>query len=464
MTTPLVGGPKYLQRGSFGCIYRPPLRCEGEEESKRKNKSYVSRIANNSESFVQKSKPWREIDPEGMYFVTPEPFTCKVHPNNKKKYTNLHGCSKRSQSFMKFSGIDLFDAFQGKAVKRNDFFQIFDAFGKLLEGIQIAHEHNIYHLDLKIENILIGRIKTGFFMKAIDFDYSVYEENGVVSFLHDNFRSVITNYHPLDIYFAYFIQKNQNIFQTNSNVNTTFMSSPTTQTQRKKEVTNVITNSNTFGTPGFEKKGFPFVQKYIHDLLKIQREDDDGLAFALYPLSNLSDTMQNQIYIRFVQTLKNIKNSENINEAIQKTIQEYLAGTDVYMLGLTLSRIVYNTTNYIKSIKSWEESVTEIEPILQNYNEINETNEVFFMNFENYFVKPMFELTEEMVKPITHARIRLPEAIEKYNEVLQKAKEKISQEDIQKYLTKLPLAQTVKKGGAKTRRKRVGRNKTRRHR
>jgi serine/threonine protein kinase len=467
MISPQVDGPKYIQRGSFGCIFRPPLRCEGEEESNRKNKSFVSRIANDSESFLQKSKPWRDIDPEGNYYVTPEPYTCKVHPNNKKKYTNRYGCSKRSQSFMKFAGIDLYDAFQKKAVKRNDFFSLFEAFGKLLEGIQMAHEHHIYHLDLKIENILIGRIKTGFFMKAIDFDYSVYEENSIVSPIHKNFRSIQTNYHPLDIYFAYFLQNNLDLFKRNSTVNDTVIS-PVTQMDRKKEVSNVLRNSNTFGTPGFEKKGIPFVQKYINDLLKIQMEDDDGFAFTIYPVSNLSDTMQNQIYLRFVQTLKNIKNSANVDEAIQTTIQDYLAATDVYMLGLTLSRILYKSTNYIKSIQRWKESATEIEPILQNYNQINEDDydkQDFFQEFSNSFIKPMFQLIGDMVKPITNFRIQLTDVIEQYNKIIVEAKKTVSKDDIQKYLTSLPLNVTPKKGGAhQTRRKRVRRNNTRRYR
>jgi hypothetical protein len=78
-------GGKLIGQGSYGCVFRPMIPCEGKTI---REKGKVSKVLHMTEAYkeLEETKKIDKIDPKGIYhFVAPE--MCKIN----KKYYNEPG-------------------------------------------------------------------------------------------------------------------------------------------------------------------------------------------------------------------------------------------------------------------------------------------------------------------------------------------------------------------------------------
>lgn len=207
-----LGGAMVAQ-GTYGCIFRPPLRCENEDTI---SENTVSKFMNYSEALdeVNENKMIDTIDPK-FEFHLKTPRICKLHEDINiddeenfencdlaKKYSDLY---KNRNMFvllqLEDGGISLGEYLKNLRTKKsfNDSFKkeqyipldkkekieneelnkLLISMRPLIKGLKVMSENNIQHLDIKPDNIVIRKNeKDGSYkVRFIDFGLSSKFEN-----------------------------------------------------------------------------------------------------------------------------------------------------------------------------------------------------------------------------------------------------------------------------------------------
>lgn len=153
-----VGGD-ILGAGKYGCVFMPPLLCEGETKTSDDNKVSKLLLDKDAEEELKIATVLRRIPFSKNYFIYPEVDTaCKPAPLEEQREPDLSLCDlvdKKAWSSMRIfkmpnGGLTL----QGS----EDLPSSFDwwAYGKhLLEGLTLLIVHGVVHGDLHDQNMLI---------------------------------------------------------------------------------------------------------------------------------------------------------------------------------------------------------------------------------------------------------------------------------------------------------------------
>ena len=172
-----------IGEGSFGCVYRPPLRCK--TKSKITRKKMISKLMTNEEAKeeVDEYELLKRIDPRNMYYLGP-PQQCDANPTDVKK--TKKDCSLLEENpdtndydllFYKDGGIDLDNFVEEHLEKylvknaRAQTDKFFFNAHKLFLGIRHYINHAFLHHDIKPSNIVFDP-KTYIF-NFIDFGLSL---------------------------------------------------------------------------------------------------------------------------------------------------------------------------------------------------------------------------------------------------------------------------------------------------
>jgi serine/threonine protein kinase len=173
----LQKGGKLIAQGSYGCVFRPALKCS--DESKRPD-GVVSKLIKTSEAKkeIAENKIINKIDDTNIYHLPP-PKLCKAESYHFSE-SGISGCNViRGRSQKHFSvlqykdgGMELRD-FLEKA-KVNKFFSsekniknfIFSMYN-LFVGLDDMYKNNFIHCDIKTQNIVYDPDKIKF--NFIDF-------------------------------------------------------------------------------------------------------------------------------------------------------------------------------------------------------------------------------------------------------------------------------------------------------
>lgn len=152
---------KFINQGTYGCIFRPAINCKGN----LLKSSFITKIQIEKETSDKESKigyKIKKIKGYSKYFA-PILKTCNISIGNIKN-DEIKKCdfidnktTKIISNKMKYVGDKtLFDfllsILEETPNKINDV--IFDCYLHLLEGIELLHENNIIHYDLKENNIM----------------------------------------------------------------------------------------------------------------------------------------------------------------------------------------------------------------------------------------------------------------------------------------------------------------------
>jgi serine/threonine protein kinase len=205
----IITGGKYIAQGTYGCVFKPQLPCNGNPEIKE---GYVSKlIAAFDESEEMKGKTlFGDIDSEMKYFLYPEKScipgdappenvaNCKVKNTNNTKLGENYSTDKRRLIQMEDGGDDLFNL----KLSASDYNPFFTSLLNLIEGLELAHKNNITHNDIRAENILSKKNEDGSFTtRFIDFGFSCKTDRFKELPLYFVFLNKIRKYVPFDIIF-----------------------------------------------------------------------------------------------------------------------------------------------------------------------------------------------------------------------------------------------------------------------
>jgi serine/threonine protein kinase len=172
---------KFVGRGSYGCVYKPPVRCqENVAISKTKNKSdkslkkAVSKVFLSEDVFNEESKLndlINELDPKNL-FTIPIMKACTAHlmdtPQDADvKCQGIFDSRKKKQLIMpdggkNFTQIASDPKNYGKA---SLFVKIFYSMGPIFDGLATIASKGYVHTDVKPDNLLFDGTKS----RLIDF-------------------------------------------------------------------------------------------------------------------------------------------------------------------------------------------------------------------------------------------------------------------------------------------------------
>lgn len=202
----MEGGVLY-DRGSYGCIYVPPLSCQGNNDStyKFKNSRYMlDKIMDRepAEEEFRIASRVSELPLSGNYFVVAQ-HMCTPKPRDEQDDPQIRSCdilTKRHITSMRilrmpFGGVGIFDKqFNLAKISVLNFFQ------HLLEAVSILNLHGIIHNDLHGGNILVDENNVPRiidFNKAL-FSYEPVQEKELTFIYSASYSQISPDYHMMN--------------------------------------------------------------------------------------------------------------------------------------------------------------------------------------------------------------------------------------------------------------------------
>lgn len=161
-TMPNNKNPGLIGQGTYGCVYKPPLKCAEQDncpENNNKCSTGISKLMGfrndvNSELKMYSETDIDKINSEGFYHIK-EPRRCKPNDNNVAKAKN-DGCKIELKEpellIYENGGMDLEKAIE-KGVSP---FSILFNFANIFKAIITLYANDIGHCDIKLPNIVIG--------------------------------------------------------------------------------------------------------------------------------------------------------------------------------------------------------------------------------------------------------------------------------------------------------------------
>jgi len=235
--------------GSYGIVYGPPaFQCIDPDMNYKKNVSKLFKKRTNPDDIIKKYKSFNfdRIDPNEDYFIW-KIHKCELNEDDIKKagislksktktksksksknvnyddnpfmYESSKSKSKskpnEKQIALNFSygGLSLFKLLSGKRpIEKNidNLKKYLIGLTNILQGIKILQENNIYHCDIKPNNIVFDEPTQKF--KLIDFDSSIIHINNISDDNLSNYHSnqLTPLYSPPEFNFLKFHQKEIN--------------------------------------------------------------------------------------------------------------------------------------------------------------------------------------------------------------------------------------------------------------
>ena len=205
----MIKGGKVITSGGFGCIFEPALRCHLHSremdilvENSKGQISKLMTIKNAQDEFkqIEKYKKMLSVIPNyEKYFLVNNFILCKP---SKLTKSDLKGYQKNCKALKKkginsrdinnslnkvmtlnmpYGGIDV-ENFVEKYFESSNIIYNFTRLNNslielLVNGIEPMNKLNIYHCDIKDENVLVEITETGLITRLIDWGLSIVIDN-----------------------------------------------------------------------------------------------------------------------------------------------------------------------------------------------------------------------------------------------------------------------------------------------
>jgi serine/threonine protein kinase len=200
------GGNKLVGQGSYGCVYKPGILCEGETELK---KNEVSKLITNIEAQkeLEQNKLFDRIDPDHLMHLRTnkvckfkkslnpalELDRCKVYEYEDKKDHHF------SVIKLEDGGINLNNFLDNKKNISNENLLLgLSNFAFLFVGLNIMINNGVIHSDIKLDNVIINPKTLRLYY--IDFGLSQELKNFTYHDIYFNYYPVFS---PESIIFAF---------------------------------------------------------------------------------------------------------------------------------------------------------------------------------------------------------------------------------------------------------------------
>ena len=198
-----------IGHGTYGCIYRPPIKCSKKNKIKINYNNKISKLltSKNAQKEYDEYSRVSNVDKTNEYHLG-KPVLCDADPEDLKAKTTAHECkkyetNKHDEAFRllisDYGGITL-NVLCEKNLTEHSSQLFFTNAAKLLRGLELFSKNGIIHRDIKPGNILyqstgklvfidfgltddidnfIKKIKSG--EKSIKFHWSYPLEYGLAS-------------------------------------------------------------------------------------------------------------------------------------------------------------------------------------------------------------------------------------------------------------------------------------------
>jgi serine/threonine protein kinase len=172
----VLQGGKLIGKGTYGCVFDPPLKCKSKWGPLKKN--VVGKITQpiDFSAEAEAAKELATLDVRSKYFVLPDIHTaCEILPISKQSDKDIQKCdpimTDPNQQMIQFempnAGKSLYKRLNDADIRTPEFFM--KLMGFLLEAGAYLAAKSFVHYDIKEDNILIDESKS---LKVIDFGQS----------------------------------------------------------------------------------------------------------------------------------------------------------------------------------------------------------------------------------------------------------------------------------------------------
>lgn len=189
----LSNSSKLIGQGTYGCVYKPPLKCANPNECPENNnkcRTGISKLMGDKESVDEEIKMYtntriNDINSSSLYHIK-EPIRCKPNMNNVEK-AKRNGCRinlKEAEAELLIyenGGMDLEKAIENEISPYSILFN----FTNIFKAVLTLNANDIGHCDIKLGNIVIGVNETNPQYRLIDlglsrkFDQSLVKKDNI---------------------------------------------------------------------------------------------------------------------------------------------------------------------------------------------------------------------------------------------------------------------------------------------
>lgn len=379
----LYDGGKLIAKGSFGCVYKPPLKCINE---RRRQSGYISKLIHEDDAKdeIKEQGVIDKIDPNYYYHLRlgkvcipdkPDKQTddllkgCVLHKVDLATLVNTDRLKSYRILHIEEGGIGFDKYLEDIVLKKNksklkEYEMMLYDFTRLLYGLDVFDLNEIGHFDLKTQNIVYDAVKNRF--NYIDFGYTSKYENFVSRFLTSAQK--------------YWVYPTERAFIPHSDsVNIMNFYHPIIKLAIKNLSYDALKQSTEFIS--LMKTMSSHMVGYRLDLRNISRIDID--EYCLYGFNSALSPSHHMVYdyVRYVQELLE-GGTQKVD--IPKIFQlEIISKLDIFSMSLVMLEFLYSilkvydinkvVTNYggnLSKNKNFKERVEQISPFFAKFYEL----------------------------------------------------------------------------------------------
>lgn len=160
-------GGALIGKGTYGCVYRPAMRCNG---NRTRRKNTITKYMTRQNAYEEYTKRYilKEVDPFQQFFVYPDELCRPARNLAPANHLALKSCKLADQPthFLQLpdAGTNLLE-FQCPPEDRRAFL---NSLLGLCEGLHRLHAYQTVHMDIKPPNIVTRRIEDEYTTRYID--------------------------------------------------------------------------------------------------------------------------------------------------------------------------------------------------------------------------------------------------------------------------------------------------------
>jgi len=366
-------GGKYIGRGSFGCSFRPALKCVGEETVEQNAITKVL-VEKDAEKEFKINQLLSVIDPEQIFTLYPYKMCKPIFYYYDKKEMGS-SCDdflkvKHRAIFLKDGGDNLTDVFL--RVPKHSFNKVhralFRALHNLFIGLEYLHSKNFVHLDIKAANV-VCKITSGKELKF--FGLKIGKPTYLMKFIDFGFSGLVDTVFTKKNNFEYVVWPFELRFVKDSYLNGTSL----LEAKDLNIYLNTVANSR---------------QNYV--------------PYWLYKGSSILPSIDD--YNTILKYLKSLE-----PEGKKEMRRDILKKADVYSLGLLLSECYYDLTGIRKigvNIFTDDSTLVKAKP-----------SPALTGRQHDLVTVPLYDLVDKMTQPDFRKRINATDALQEFRTVLQ---------------------------------------------